>query len=104
MASNLVLGSNTVGALRAAYPPAMQWMMVPPGDVQSWQRALKRLLTLSPDERAMLVRETCRLAEKYSLAAHTKSALELVSLPPRARPMAPAGWLARSWKGRVAVW
>lgn len=104
MAPTLVLGSDTVGALQAAYPPEMRWMMVPPGDVPSWQCAIARLLALRPDERAMLMEGTRRLAAKYSLAAHTQSALELVSLPLRARPIAPAGWLARAWKGRVAVW
>jgi hypothetical protein len=79
-------------------------MLMPPGDVAAWQQALARLLALRPDERAVLMDETRRLAEKYSLAAHTQSALELINLPPRARPMAPAGWLARAWHGRVAVW
>jgi glycosyltransferase involved in cell wall biosynthesis len=104
MAPTLVLGSDTVGALRAAYNIEMQWMLPPPGDVAAWQQALARLLALRIDERAALLDETRRLAEKYSLAAHTQSALELISLPPRARPMAPAGWLARAWHGRVAVW
>jgi len=104
LAPTLVLGSETVGALQAAYPPEMRWMMVPPGDVPAWQQALARLLALRPDERAELLDETRHLAEKYSLAAHTQSALELISLPLRARPMAPAGWLARAWHGRVAVW
>jgi glycosyltransferase involved in cell wall biosynthesis len=104
MASTLVLGSDTVGALQAAYRPEMRWMMVPPGDVAAWQKALARLLALTPDERATLVEEFRRLAEKYSLATHTQSALELVSMPLRARPMAPVGWLARVWHGRVAVW
>jgi glycosyltransferase involved in cell wall biosynthesis len=104
LASTLVLGSETVGSLHAAYSPEMRWMMVPPGDVAGWRQALERLLALRPDERAVLVAETRRLAEKYSLAAHTQSALELINLPRRARPMAPAGWLARAWHGRVAVW
>lgn len=104
MAPTLVLGSDTVGSLRAAYNTEMQWMLPPPGDVAAWQQALARLLALRPDERMALLDETRRLAEKYSLAAHTQSALELISLPPRARPMTPAGWLARAWKGRVAVW
>lgn len=104
MASTLVLGSDTVGALQAAYPPEMRWMMLPPGDIPAWQQALARLLALRPDERAVLLGETRCLAEKYSLAAHTQSALELIDLPLRARPMAPAGWLARVWHGRVAVW
>ena len=104
MAPTLVLGSDTVGALRAAYNAEMRWMLLPPGDAVAWQQALARLLTLRRDERAALLDETRRLAEKYSLAAHTESALELISLPPRARPMVPAGWLARAWHGRVAVW
>lgn len=104
MAPTLVLGSDTVGALRAAYNTDMQWMLPPPGDVAAWQQALARLLALRLDERALLLDETRRLADKYSLAAHTQSALELISLPLRARPMAPAGWLARAWHGRVAVW
>jgi glycosyltransferase involved in cell wall biosynthesis len=104
MAPTLVLGSDTVGALRAAYNIEMQWMLPPPGDVAAWQQALARLMALRIDERAALLDETRCLAEKYSLAAHTQSALELISLPPRARPMAPVGWLARAWHGRVAVW
>lgn len=104
MAPTLVLGSDTVGALRATYKNEMYWMMVPPGDVAGWQKALARLLALTPDERATLVEKSRHLAEKYSLATHTQSALELVSMPLRARPMAPVGWLARVWHGRVAVW
>lgn len=104
MAPTLVLGSDTVGALRATYPIEMHWMLVPVGDVAGWQKALARLLLLTPDERAVLMNETRHLAEKYSLTTHTQSALELVNLPQRARPMAPAGWLARAWHGRVAVW
>jgi glycosyltransferase involved in cell wall biosynthesis len=104
MAPTLVLGSETVGALRAAYNTEMRWMLLPPDDVAAWQQALARLLALRIDERAALLDETRRLGEKYSLAAHTQSALELISLPPRARPMAPVGWLARAWHGRVAVW
>jgi len=104
MAPTLVLGSDTVGALRATYKNEMRWMIVPPGDVAGWQHALARLLALTADERAVLMDESLRLAEKYSLAAHTQSALELVNMPLRARPMAPAGWLARAWRGRVAVW
>jgi glycosyltransferase involved in cell wall biosynthesis len=104
MAPTLVLGSDTVGALRAAYKTEMRWMLPPPGDLAAWQQALARLLALRPDERAVLLAKTRRLAERYSLAAHTQSALELINLPPRARPMAAAGWLARAWHGRVAVW
>ena len=104
MAPTLVLGSDTVGALRAAYKHEMHWMLMPPGDVAAWQLALAHLLALRPDERVALMDETRRLAEKSSLAAHPQSALELIDLPPRARPMAPAGWLARAWRGRVAVW
>jgi glycosyltransferase involved in cell wall biosynthesis len=69
----LVLGSDTVGALRAAYPHEMRWMLLPAGDVAAWQQALARLLALRPDERAVLLDETRRLAEKYSLAAHTQA-------------------------------
>jgi glycosyltransferase involved in cell wall biosynthesis len=104
MAPTLVLGSDTVGALRAAYKNEMHWMLMPAGDVVAWQRALSCLLALRPEERAVLMDETRRLAEKYSLATHTQSALELIDLPQRAWPMAPAGWLARAWRGRVAVW
>ncbi len=104
MAPTLVLGSDTVGALWAAYKTEMRWMLLPPGDVAAWRQALARLLALGIDERAALLDETRRLAERYSLAAHTQSALELVNQPLRARPMAPAGWLARAWQGRVAVW
>ncbi len=104
MAPTLVLGSQTVGALKATYKNEMHWMMMPAGDVAAWQHALARLLALTPDERAALIDESRRLAEKYSLATHTQSALELVNLPQRTRPMALAGWLARAWRGRVAVY
>jgi glycosyltransferase involved in cell wall biosynthesis len=104
MAPTLVLGSDTVGAIRAAYPHEMRWMMMPAGDVAAWQHALARLIALRPDGRSVLIDETRRLAEKYSLAAHTLSALALINLPLRARPLAPAGWLALAWRGRVAVW
>jgi len=104
MAPTLVLGSQTVAALKATYKNKMHWMMMPAGDVAAWQHALARLLALTSDERAVLIDESRRLAAKYSLATHTQSALELVNLPQRERPMAPAGWLARAWRGRVAVY
>ena len=65
MAPTLVLGSDTVGALRAAYKNEMHWMLMPAGDVVAWQRALSCLLALRPEERAVLMDETRRLAEKY---------------------------------------
>lgn len=104
LATTLVLGSDTVGAIKATYKEEMHWMMVPAGDIASWQQVIARLLKMLPDERAALIDATKRLATKYSLAAHTKSALELVNIPKRALPLAPVGWLARAWKGRVTVW
>jgi glycosyltransferase involved in cell wall biosynthesis len=104
MAPTLALGSDTVGALKANYTNEMNWMMVPAGDVVGWQGAMARLQALTADERAGLLNESRRLAEKYSLAAHTQGVLELLNLPPRSRPMALAGWLAHAWHGRVAVW
>ena len=79
-------------------------MLVPSCDVLVWWYTSVYLLAVRPDQWALLMDETRRLAEKYSLAAHTQSALELINLPPPAWPMAPAGWLARAWHGRVAVW
>ena len=104
MVPTLVLGSDTVGALKATYSKEMNWMMLAPNDVAGWQNALARLLALTAGERAVLMDESLRLAEKHSLAAHTQGALELMNLPLRACPVAPAGWLARAWRGRVAVW
>ena len=104
MAPTLVLGSDTVGALKATYNNEMCWMMIPAGDVMGWQHALARLLALRPDERAVLIDQTQRLLGKYSLASHTQSALELMDLPQRARPTAPIKWLALLWNGRVRVW
>lgn len=105
MVPTLVLGSESVGALRATYSnKEMQWMMVPVDDVAGWQRALSLLLALQPEERQYLLGVTRILAEKFSMAMHTQSALELINLPHRVRPLLPAGWLALAWKGRVKVW
>ena len=104
MASTLVLGSDTVGALRASCKSHRAWMLLAPGDVAAWQSALARLVTLTPSQRAALVDENRELAIQYSLATHTQSALALMSLPLRKRPMTLVGWLARAWKGKVVVW
>ncbi len=79
-------------------------MLLAPGDVTAWHTALARLVTLTPAQRAALLDENRELAIQYSLAAHTQSALALMSLPLRKRPMALVGWLARAWKGKVVVW
>lgn len=104
MTPTLVLGSDTVGALKATYSNSMQWMLVPVGDVAAWQAALSRVLLLTPAEKAVLLEETRQLAVKYSMTTHTQSVMALANLLPRQRPWAPAGWLAQAWQGRVAVW
>ena len=104
MAPTLVVGSDTVGALRASCQPHRAWMMVAVGDVAAWRATLARLIELTKAERAALLDENRQLALQYSLAAHTQSALELINLPLRKRPLPPVGWLARAWKGKVVVW
>jgi glycosyltransferase involved in cell wall biosynthesis len=104
LSETLVLGSDTVGALRANYHNKMNWMMIPYGDVEGWQHALSRLLSLGTESRAELINESQQLAEKYSLALHTQSALNLISIPKRKRPIMLVGWLARCWFGRTVVW
>lgn len=104
LSPTLALGSDTVGALKATYTQGMQWMLVPVGNVAAWQRAITQLLSLQPGEKAALLAETRQLGQNYSLDAHTQSALALASQAPRARPWFPAGWLARAWQGRVAIW
>jgi glycosyltransferase involved in cell wall biosynthesis len=68
MSETLVLGSDTVGALRACYHNDMSWMMIPYGDVVGWQNAITRLLNLEPEARSELLIKSRRLAEKFSLA------------------------------------
>lgn len=104
MSPTLVLGSDTVGALRASCKPHRAWMLLAPGDVAAWQTALARLLALTTAQRESLLDENRGLAIQYSLAAHTQSALALMDMPLRKRPMAFIGWLARAWKGKVVVW
>ncbi len=104
MVPTLVLGSNTVGALRATYPLEMEWMLLPVSDVSAWQAALEQLIALSPQERSYLLNVSAKLAEKYSLVSHTQSALSLIELSLRSRPSVVVAWLAQLWNGRVAVW
>jgi glycosyltransferase involved in cell wall biosynthesis len=104
MSSTCVLGSDTVGALRATCTDENSWTMLPVGDVVSWKRAIERLQALSANERSRLLEAGQNLASQYSLTAHVVSALELIALPPRSRPSPLIGWLACRWKGRVAVW
>ena len=103
-AGTLVLGSDSVGALRASYPPEWAWMLVPPGDSSGWQLALGRLLAMSPDERSLMLERTALLAQRFSLAAHADAALSLASLTLRNRPSVLISRLALAWTGRVAVY
>jgi len=99
-----VLGSDTVGALRATCSEATQWTMLPAGDVAAWQAAITRLLSLPQEQKEQLRNIGFSNAARFSLNAHVKSAMELVAMPPRPRPAALVAGLARLWKGRVAVW
>ena len=103
-ASTLVLGSDTVGALRATVTSQTAWTILPAGNVDGWRQAFERLLKLSPMERANMLEIGKRLAEQYSLATHVESALDLIAQPPRSRPNALVGWMTCRWKGRVVVW
>lgn len=99
-----VIGSSSVGALRASYPVEWDWMMPPPGDVPAWRSALRHLLEQSTAERTEMAERLALLAQRYSLAAHADAALELAALPLRQRP---PGWVSRlalAWPGRVAVY
>ena len=104
MAGTLVLGSNTIGALRATATLGSSWMMVPVGNVPAWRSALTRLLELPDEERTKLVVEGRKLADQFSLQKHVESASKLMRLPPRSRPFPAIGWLACRWTGKVAVW
>ena len=104
MAPTLVLGSDTVGALRAIDDPESAWMRIPVEDVAGWVRAIEQLMALTTAERTHWLDRSQTWADRYSLAAHVESALALMKLPLRPRPLAPVGWLARAWPGRVVVW
>lgn len=103
-AGTLVLGSDSVGALRASYPPEWAWMLVPPGNSVAWQLALGRLLGMSPDERALMLERIALLTQRFSLAAHADAALQLAGLTPRKRPSVLVSRMALAWLGRVAVY
>jgi glycosyltransferase involved in cell wall biosynthesis len=99
-----VLGSNSVGSLRASYPSEWNWMMPPPGDLSSWQSALTRLLNMPASERSELIAGIKQLADHYSLSAHVDAAIQLANLPIRHKPCAVIGLMALVWNGRVAVY
>lgn len=99
-----VLGSNTVGALRAALPETHVWTMLPPGDDVAWATALRRAAALAPADRQRWIEIGAESARRYSIERHVESALRLLALPPRPRPWFGIGWLARAWKGRVVIW
>ena len=103
-AGTLVLGSDSVGALRASYPPEWTWMLVPPGDSAGWQLALGRLLAMSPAERALILERLSLLTQRFSLTAHADAALQLAGLTPRERPSVLVSRMALAWTGRVAVY
>lgn len=99
-----VLGSNTVGALRAGLPESLAWTMLPVGDVEAWRVALQRAAAMDDDERRAWIDTGHELARRYSIERHVESALHLLDLPPRQRPWFGIGWLAHAWTGRVAIW
>lgn len=103
-AGTLVLGSDSVGALRASYPPEWAWMLVPTGDSAGWQFALGRLLAMSSAERALMLERIALLAQRFSLAAHADAALQLAGLTLRERPSVLVSRMALAWTGRVAVY
>lgn len=99
-----VLGSNTVGALRAGLPEPWAWTMLPVGDVDAWRSTLRRAASMDEGERRQWIETGRALARRYSIERHVESALRLLELPPRRRPWFGIGWLARLWVGRVVIW
>lgn len=99
-----VLGSETVGALKATEHAGSEWMQLSPGDVDAWVDSITRMLSLPESERNRLIKGGKQLAELYSMENHVRSALELAELPPRKKPSSIVGLIARCWKGRVVVW
>ncbi|MDY0070846.1 MAG: glycosyltransferase family 4 protein [Porticoccaceae bacterium] len=99
-----VIGSDTVGALRASLPPEMAWTMPPRGDSAAWRLAIDRLFSLTDDDRDSLIATGYALANRYSLVNHVESAIELIELAPRPPPAGVIGLVASLWQGRVAVW
>lgn len=99
-----VIGSDTVGALRASLPHEMEWMMPPSADSQAWLATIEKLLSLTVEERQALISTGYALANTYSLETHVNSAIELINLRSRHRPWVLVGCLARLWQGRVAIW
>lgn len=99
-----VLGSCTVGALRAALPASLTWTMLPVGDVEAWSAALRRVASIDDVERQDWIEIGHDLAQRYSIRCHVESALRLLDLQPRPRPWFGVGLLARLWNGRVVIW
>lgn len=100
-----VLGSTTVGALRAALPASLTWTMLPAvGDADAWAALLRRVASIDDAERQHWIEIGHDLARRYSLERHVDSALHLLDLPARPRPWFVAGLLARAWTGRVVIW
>ncbi|WP_394752638.1 glycosyltransferase family 4 protein [Crenothrix sp.] len=103
-AGTLVVGSDTVGALKSAYQADMHWMMSPPGDVEALQIVLSQILALTSVERTDLLAKLESVHLAYSMAEHVKSTLQLINMVPRKQ----VGWftrkLALAWQGNVAVW
>jgi hypothetical protein len=79
-------------------------MMPPPGDVLSWQSALKHLLNMPAPERSELIAGIKQLVEDYSLTSHVDAAIQLANLPVRHKPCAMVRLMALVWNGRVAVY
>ena len=99
-----VIGSYSVGALRANYPKEWDWMMPSSGDISAWRLALRRLLSMPTNERAEMVMKLVDIAQQYSLDLHAEAAVHLAGLALRERPSFIVSWLALAWTGRVAVY
>ncbi|MBL0030001.1 MAG: glycosyltransferase family 4 protein [Rhodanobacteraceae bacterium] len=99
-----VLGSCTVGALRAALPASLTWTMLPLGDVEAWSAALRRVASIDDVERQDWIEIGHDLAQRYSIRRHVESALHLLDLQPRPRPWFSVGLLARGGTAGVVIW
>ncbi len=104
LAQTIVLGSETVGALRATATTDTAWTLLPVNGVDQWAEAINKLLSLSRAQRDSLIQHGVRLAEQYSICRHVNSVKQLVELPERSRPNLSVGFIATFWKGRVVTW
>ncbi|GEM_PF-4987361 len=103
-AGTLVLGSDTVGALKSGYQVDMSWLLSPPRDAEALKNSLEKVLALSSSERAQLLAKLAIIQSDFSMDEHVKSALELVKIIPRKRVDCLTYCIALAWKGNVVVW